>query len=123
MLKKRLEGVSRMSAALCEAQKLLREYIAPPVAGESMKVRIARAARCVGFTYTRTGTLWYGNARRVDGEELDMLRAAAVKKAAPINADKVNGHDFWGTVTELRAQITELRSHVERLDRISRASR
>lgn len=123
MLEKRFLGAKKMSDALCEARSLLQEYIAPPIAGESMKVRIARAARYVGFTYGRTGTLWYGNARRVDAQEIDLLRAAAVKKATSITVETTNGNDFWGTVTELRAQITELRSHIERLDKMAQNGR
>lgn len=123
MLKKRFEGVRTMSEALCEAQRLLQEYIAPAIAGERMKVRIARAARHVGFTYTRTGTLWYGNARRIDPEEIDLLRAAAVRKAAPIKKMENDSQDFGALVIELKSQISELRSHIERLDRISRVGR
>ena len=115
-------GVKKMSEALCEAQSLLKEYISPPIAGGSVKGRIYQAARHVGFTFSRTHTLWYGNARRVDAEEIDRLRAAAVKKAAPVSTDESNGQDFWATVAELRSQIAELKSNIERLDRISRGN-
>jgi uncharacterized small protein (DUF1192 family) len=115
-------GVKKMSEALCEAQSLLREYISPPIAGGSVKGRIYRAARHVGFTFSRTHTLWYGNAHRLDADEMDRLRAAAAKKAAPITSDKSNGQDFWATVTELRSQIAELQSRIEYLDRISRGN-
>jgi len=115
-------GVKKMSEALCEAQSLLKEYISPPIVGGSVKGRIYQAARDVGFTFSRTHTLWYGNARRVDAEEIDRLRAAAVKKAAPITSEKSNGQDFWATVNELRSKIEELQSRIEYLDRISRGN-
>jgi len=112
-----------MSETLCEAQNLLQEYISPAIGGKSVKGRIYQAARDVGFTFSRTHTFWYGNARRIDPEEIDRIRAtAAVKKAAPITSEKSNGQDFWATVTELRSQIAELKSHVEYLDRISRGN-
>lgn len=123
MSKIAFEGVKKMSEALTEAQNLLRDYISPPIAGGSVKERIYRAARYVGFTFSRTHTLWYGNARRVDAQEIDLLRAAAVKKATSITVETTNGNDFWGTVTELRAQITELRSHIERLDKMAQNGR
>jgi hypothetical protein len=115
-------GVKKMSEALCEAQSLLREYISPPIAGESVKQRIWNAARRVGFTISRTHTLWYGNARRVDATEIDQLRAAAVKKAAPVTADNVNGKDFGAIVIELQSKISELQSQIKRLDSISRGN-
>lgn len=114
-----------MSKAASEAQLLLHSHISPPVAGESMKVRKANAARYVGLTYGRVEKLWYANARRIDAEEIDLLRAAAEKKkAAPTTLDgNTSGQDLWTIVTEIRASVQELRAHIDRLDRISRTGR
>lgn len=113
-----------MSDTLCEAQNLLRNFIAPPIAGESMKVRVARAARYVGFTYSRTFTLWYKNARRVEAEEIELLRAAAVKRAAQ-KAEKTNvGRDFWAEVYRVRKQLEEQREIIDQImERMSQDSR
>jgi hypothetical protein len=116
MLKKRFEGISRMSDALYEAQSLLREYISPPIAGEPMKVRIYRAARHVGFTISRTNTLWYGNARRIDAGEIDVLRAAVRGKAEPkttVAAD-VTSKSIWEYAKGLEQRLEQLETELKR---------
>lgn len=44
-------------------------------ASGSVKERIRRASRLTGFSYWRTFGLWYGNARRIDAHEIDVVRA------------------------------------------------
>ena len=59
-----------------EAKELLRR-----IAGRGrIKVRIQRAAEMLGWSYTRTKDLWYGNARRIDAEEMDPLRRLGAEK-------------------------------------------
>src|ERR1700722_14019305 len=111
-----------MSDASCEAQSLLQKYISPPIAGESMKVRIARAARKVGLTYSRTGKLWYGNARRVDAVEIDLLRAAARAKAALKNVENDSGKDLQSIINELRTRIAEVEARIQHMDKVSRSN-
>jgi hypothetical protein len=49
----------------------------PRPAGDSVKAAINRAAKRLGFTYSRTKDIWYGGARRIDAREMDRLRGCA----------------------------------------------
>src|SRR5437868_6171442 len=42
-----------------EMRRLVRRAAEPPVAGESIKAQIARAARRLGFSYGRAKRYWY----------------------------------------------------------------
>lgn len=55
-----------------------------------MKALIVRAARRVGFGFERAKSLWYGEARRVDAEEMDTLRAVAAARAARQEAEAIH---------------------------------
>lgn len=50
--------------------RLLRRVAAPAVPGEHLIHAISRAARRLGWDRGRTKRLWYGEARRVDADEL-----------------------------------------------------
>jgi transposase-like protein len=66
----------KMSAVL-EAQTLVRTIAEPRAVGDSVKVSISKAARRLGFTFSRAKDIWYGDARRIDAAEIDKLRALA----------------------------------------------
>lgn len=63
--------------AKIEAQRLVQRCAEPRPVGDSAKVAINRAAQRLGFSYSRTRDLWYGNARRIDSQEMDALRVCA----------------------------------------------
>jgi hypothetical protein len=60
-----------------EARNLVRSCAEPRPVGDSVKVAIDRAADRLGFTYSRTKDIWYGDARRIDAREMDILRRGA----------------------------------------------
>jgi hypothetical protein len=66
----------KMSAVL-EAQTLVRSIAEPRAVGDSVKVSINKAARRLGFTFSRAKDIWYGDARRIDAAEIDRLREIA----------------------------------------------
>ncbi len=67
-------------SSVTEASVLVRRVAGPRDTGESVKVAIARAARMLGFDYSRTKSLWYRNARRIDAAEMDRLRDRAARQ-------------------------------------------
>lgn len=60
-----------------EASTLIRVAAEPRPVGDSVKSAIRRAARSLGFSFTRAKDIWYGDARRIDAEEMDALRKQA----------------------------------------------
>ena len=62
----------------------------PGAADDSVKALIVRAARRVGFGFERAKSLWYGEARWVDAEEMDTLRAVAAARAARQEAEAIH---------------------------------
>ena len=77
-------------SAVAEAASLLRTIAEPRTADDSVNALIVRAARRVGFGFERAKSLWYGEARRVDAEEMDTLRAVAAARAARQEAEAIH---------------------------------
>jgi hypothetical protein len=65
------------ASSIEEAQMLVRRCAEPRPAGDQVKGAIFRASRRLGLTFSRTRDIWYGQARRIDAEEMDRLRQAA----------------------------------------------
>lgn len=65
-----------------EAGDLVRRVAEPRPIGDSVKQAIARAARRLRWSITRTKAIWYAEARRIDASEMDQLRALAREQAA-----------------------------------------
>lgn len=63
--------------AIEEAQSLVRRCAEPRQAGDQVKGAIFRASRRLGLSFSRTRDIWYGQARRIDAEEMDRLRRGA----------------------------------------------
>lgn len=61
---------------------IVKELAEPRPVGDSVKKAIGRVSIAIGFGWSRTKDLWYGDARRVDAEELDALRLAKKKREA-----------------------------------------
>jgi len=68
---------SSYASPLEEAQSLVHRCAEPRPVGDSVKAAINRAARRLGFNYSRTKDLWYGDAGRIDAREMDRLRQVA----------------------------------------------
>lgn len=64
-----------IEATKAEAAELIRLVAHPPQPGETIRGRIARAARGLGWTFNRTQDIWRREARRIDAHEMDQLRA------------------------------------------------
>jgi hypothetical protein len=69
-------------SSVSEAQTLVQRVAAPREATDSVKAAIVRAARRLGWKFTRTREIWYGHARRIDAAEMDALREAAGRMEA-----------------------------------------
>ena len=68
---------SSYASSIDEAKTLVRRCAGPCPAGDQAKTAILRASRRLGFSFNRTRDIWYGNARRIDAEEMDRLRQEA----------------------------------------------
>jgi hypothetical protein len=68
---------SSYASSIDEAQTLVRRCAEPRPAGDQVKAAIRRASRRLGLPFTRTRDIWYGDARRIDAEEMDRLRHGA----------------------------------------------
>lgn len=69
---------ARPMTASVEAARLLQALASPSQPGESVKALISRAARRAGLPAGLCKRLWYGEARRIDADTMDHLRARAV---------------------------------------------
>lgn len=71
-----------MSADVIEAQTLFKQAWPSTRFGGSVQLMIKEAYRYMSprldkpLTYRRVETIWHGTARRIDGEEKDVLRQA-----------------------------------------------
>ena len=72
-------SISSYVSAIEEAQALVRLCAEPRPAGDQVKAAILRASRRLEISFNRTRDIWYGDARRIDAEEMDRLRAGAQK--------------------------------------------
>ena len=70
---------SSHASSIEEAQTLVRRCAEPRPAGDLVKAVIRRASQRLGIPYSRTRDIWYGDARRIDAEEMDRLRHGAQK--------------------------------------------
>lgn len=81
MAEKLSSGVSRVSAAVIEASRLLRVLAEPPSIGDTIKAQLSRAARRIPFwSYRRVKAVWYGEVHSIDADDLEALRALAKQK-------------------------------------------
>jgi hypothetical protein len=68
---------SSHSSAIDEARTLVQRCADPRPAGDLVKVAIFRASQRLNIPVSRVKDIWYGDARRIDAEEMDQLRRAA----------------------------------------------
>jgi hypothetical protein len=68
---------SSYASSIDEAQTLVRRCAEPRPAGDKVKAAVRRASRVLNMPFSRTRDIWYGDARRVDADEMDRLRRAA----------------------------------------------
>src|ERR1700726_4575171 len=70
---------SSHDSSIDEAQILGRRCAEPRPAGDQVKAAIRRASQRLEIPFSRTRDIWYGDARRIDAEEMDRLRCGAEK--------------------------------------------
>ena len=70
---------SSYASSIDEAQTLVRRCAEPRPAGDIVKAAIRRASQRLEMPFSRTRNIWYGDARRIDAEEMDRLRRGAEK--------------------------------------------
>ena len=67
------------ASSIDEAQTLIRQCAEPRPAGDPVKAAIRRASLKLQMPFVRVRAIWYGEARRIDSEEMDRLRRGAEK--------------------------------------------
>lgn len=92
-----LSSESEMSS-VNEACDLVQRVAEPRASADSVKALVVRAARRLGFSFTRTRDIWYRHARRIDAHEMDRLRETAARIEADIAIN---------SVLALRRRLTE----------------
>ena len=70
---------STYASSIDEAQTLVRRCAEPRPAADQTKAAIRRASQRLEIPFSRTRNIWYGDARRIDAEEMDRLRRGAEK--------------------------------------------
>ena len=65
------------ASSIDEARALIRQCAEPFEAGELVKEAIFRASRRLEMPLSRARDIWYGDARRIDANEMDRLRRGA----------------------------------------------
>ena len=70
---------SSYASSIDEAQTLVRKCAEPRPPGDQVKAAIHRASQRLELPFSRTRDIWYGDARRIDAEEMDRLRRGAEK--------------------------------------------
>src|SRR3982074_1881094 len=65
------------ASSIDEARALVRQCAEPRKPGELVKKAIFRASRRLEMPVSRARDIWYGDARRIDAEEMDRLRRGA----------------------------------------------
>src|ERR1700738_4115328 len=67
------------ASSIEEAQALVRRCAEPRPAGDIVKAAIRRVSLQLQMPFVRVKAIWYGEARRIDAEEMDRLRRGAEK--------------------------------------------
>ena len=70
---------SSYGSSIDEAKILVRRCAEPRPAADQTKAAIRRASQRLEIPFSRVRDIWYGDARRIDAEEMDRLRHGAEK--------------------------------------------
>ena len=70
---------SSYGSSIDEAKILVRRCAEPRPAADQTKAAIRRASQRLDLPFSRVRDIWYGDARRIDAEEMDRLRHGAEK--------------------------------------------
>ena len=70
---------SPYASSINEAQTLVRRCAEPRPAGDQVKAAVRRASQRLDIPFSRVRDIWYGDARRINADEMDQLRREAEK--------------------------------------------
>ena len=70
---------SSYASSIDEAQILVRRCAEPRPAGDQVKAAVRRASQRLEIPFSRVRDIWYGDARRINADEMDQLRREAEK--------------------------------------------
>ena len=70
---------SPYASSIDEAQILVRRCAEPRPAGDQVKAAVRRASQRLDIPFSRVRDIWYGDARRINADEMDQLRREAEK--------------------------------------------
>jgi hypothetical protein len=70
---------SSYTSSIDEAQTLVRRCAEPRPAGDQVKAAVRRASQRLDIPFSRARDIWYGDARRINADEMDRLRREAEK--------------------------------------------
>jgi hypothetical protein len=103
---------SSYTSSIDEARTLVRRCAEPRPANDSVKAAIRRASQRLEIPFSRTRDIWYGDARRIDAEEIDRLRRGAEKTelaqalaAIEFLKNKIVASSSDQAITKLRAAL------------------
>jgi phytoene/squalene synthetase len=68
---------SPSASSINEAQTLVRRCAEPRPAGDQVKAAVRRASQRLDIPFSRVRDIWYGDARRINADEMDRLRQVA----------------------------------------------
>ena len=106
MSEKSSEKRPREMSAICEASSLLKEVSGPWSVGDSVKGSINRAARRLGWSFSRTKDLWYqAPGARVSGDEL--LKLYELQRKFSVQRDEVTQR-----IEQLEARVLALQGEI-----------
>ena len=107
-------------SAIAEASELARVLAEPRPAGDQVKAAIRRAAHAASLSVPRMKSIWYREARRIDAEELDAIRAAVASRkralARLVEVRDVLAVDEAGLDRESAARFVEYLRRMGALD-------
>jgi hypothetical protein len=90
-------------SSVSKASVLLRSVATPR---RNIKATITAIATHLGWSHSRTRDVWYADARRIDSDEMDALRAEAHEQAAHYEAvaramEQVGAHRYRTDIAAL----------------------
>ena len=105
---------SDKASEISDAMRMVRIAAGPRLVGDSIKAAIGRAARKLGWSFTRTRDIWYGDARRLDANEMDALRA--IQRDRDTALAIIDQRRHVEQIAALRARLATRDAEFHRLD-------
>lgn len=95
---------SEKDSEISEAMRLTKMAAEPRQVGDSIKSSIDRAAKRLGWSFSRTEDIWRGEARRIDAHEMDALRS--IEQERDQASERAERKRYF-------AQLASLRGHLQ----------